>query len=349
MESASWLCADELARERLLDMERRLERPRARSLGVLAVALLACGFWQGWWWLVPLALAAGGFHLADRRLVRSARPEVWIAAAWVIAQLAIAISAALTGGANSPALPWLVLPVVTLSARFDRRGLVAGGAFTIALMLAVALGVDAAAVAAEPQLLVYPLALLVGVAILSSALMDSDLQHRSQAVLDGLTGMLNRTALGARAQELAYQSQLSGEPVGVIIADLDRFKQVNDVYGHARGDDVLRDVAYVLRKQLRAFDLVYRLGGEEFVVLLPGADEDHAAEVADRLRESISAAPIAGLPITMSFGVAASTRGGPFAYDAVFARADAALYAAKRAGRDRVRRGDGGPALAEAA
>jgi len=99
----------------------------------------------------------------------------------------------------------------------------------------------------------------------------------------------------------------------------------------------------VLRKQLRAFDLAYRLGGEEFLILLPGAGLDSAEELAERLRTAISDEPLAGqVRVTMSFGVAASQRGGRFDYEAIFAEADAALYEAKDSGRDRVRRAEPG-------
>ena len=162
------------------------------------------------------------------------------------------------------------------------------------------------------------------------------MEHRNEAVIDQLTGMLNRNALDSRTQELTQQSQLSGEPIGIIVGDIDRFKAINDSRGHAIGDAVLAEVAYVLRKQLRAFDLTYRLGGEEFLVLLPGADLRQTALLAERLRLDVAAATFSGQQVTMSFGVGASTRGETFDYSGVFATADAALYEAKRSGRDRV-------------
>ena len=137
-----------------------------------------------------------------------------------------------------------------------------------------------------------PLGLLAAVAILSTALMRSDLEHRTESVLDGLTGMLNRRALSARIDELDEQARLTGEPVGVVIGDLDHFKLVNDEHGHARGDAVLVDVAYALRKQLRAFDLAYRVGGEEFLVLLPGATLAETEALAERLRAAVADAPV---------------------------------------------------------
>jgi len=167
--------------------------------------------------------------------------------------------------------------------------------------------------------------------------MRSDMEHRNEAVVDPLTGMLNRKALSARVPELTQQSRISGAPIGVIVGDVDNFKRINDSLGHATGDTVLRDVAYVLRKQLRAFDLTYRLGGEEFLVLLPGADVRETEARAERLRRAVGSVPMAaGVRLTMSFGVSASPPQSEFDYDAVFSAADAALYEAKRAGRDRV-------------
>jgi diguanylate cyclase (GGDEF)-like protein len=167
--------------------------------------------------------------------------------------------------------------------------------------------------------------------------MQSDIQHRSDAVIDQLTGMLNRKALAVRVRELAQQSEVTGEPVGVIVGDLDHFKQINDSHGHAAGDVVLKEVAYLLRKQLRAFDLAYRLGGEEFLILVPGSDLQRTAELAERLREGVADDPVSdGLWVTMSLGVGASGHEERFDYATVFSVADEALYQAKREGRNRV-------------
>jgi diguanylate cyclase (GGDEF)-like protein len=153
---------------------------------------------------------------------------------------------------------------------------------------------------------IAPIALMIAVAMFQTVLMRSDVKHRADAVIDPLTGMLNRTALGRRAEELAQQSQITRQPIGLIAGDIDHFKQINDSHGHAAGDAVLRDVAHELRTTLRAFDLFYRTGGEEFLVLLPGADLAHATELAEALRAAVARAPLGGHDVTMSFGVAAS-------------------------------------------
>jgi diguanylate cyclase (GGDEF)-like protein len=324
-------------RARMLDMERRIAPVRAAAMGSLGLALIACGPWLGWWTLAPLAFAALGFRIVEPRLEALARPEYALFTAWAATEVAIAVSVALSGGTRTPTMAWFAIPVVTLSSRFSLRGVVAGVSFTLALLVTVAFSTAAGAVLHDPTALIAPAVMVVAVAMLSTALMRSDFEHRSEAVVDPLTGMLNRNALASRVAELAQQSELSGEPIGLILADLDHFKQVNDSLGHATGDAVLTDVAYVLRKQLRAFDLAYRLGGEEFLVLLPGADGYRTRELAEELREAVSAGAVGGgVEVTVSLGVSASRRGEAFDYSAVFAEADAALYEAKRSGRDRV-------------
>jgi diguanylate cyclase (GGDEF)-like protein len=331
----------------MLDMEERVRPVRQRALAILAVALVAAGPWLGWWpalFLIPAALCFGA---ADALMPRMQRPELLMFGAWIGSGLVIGGAVALSGGPSQPTLAWLAIPVITLSSRFPMRGVVVGVIINIAILLVVAFGVDANEIVENPVLVIAPVALLLCVAVLSTPLMRSDIQHRSDAVIDPLTGMLNRNALGTRVAELAQQSHLTGESIGIIVGDLDHFKAINDTRGHSVGDVALKEVAYQLRKQLRAFDLAYRLGGEEFQILLPGSDLDQSAALAEQLREGIASNDVAGgLQVTMSFGVGASLRGEPFDYPEVFKSADAALYRAKRSGRDRVCLSDEAPAAA---
>jgi diguanylate cyclase (GGDEF)-like protein len=321
----------------MLDMEERVRPVRQRALAILAVALVAAGPWLGWWpalFLIPAALC---FGTADLFMPRVARPELLMFGAWIGSGLVIGGAVALCGGPSQPTLSWLAIPVITLSSRFPMRGVVVGVIINILILLVVAFGVDAAEVINDPVLVIAPVALLLCVAVLSTPLMRSDIQHRSDAVIDQLTGMLNRKALSTRVDELAQQSALTGESVGIIIGDLDHFKQINDTRGHSIGDVVLREVAYQVRKQLRAFDLAYRLGGEEFLILLPGSDLAQSAELAEQLRQVVAENRVAGgVTVTMSFGVGASRNGEAFDYTRVFKNADAALYRAKGNGRDQV-------------
>jgi diguanylate cyclase (GGDEF)-like protein len=333
----TWLVNNEAERGRMLDMDARLAPVRRQALAVLAIALVASGPWFGWWSLLPLVVALVAFAAAERWTDRLARPEYAIFGAWVLTQVTIAGAVALSTGPVGVAMAWMALPVVTLSARFSMKGVVIGVGITLALMLAVGFGVHADRIIDSPPLLLMPSALVIGLAMLSTALMRSDMEHRNEAVVDPLTGMLNRKALSVRVAELTQQARLSGAPVGVIVCDVDNFKRINDSLGHSTGDAVLRDIAYVLRKQLRAYDLTYRLGGEEFLVLLPGSDLRETEARAERLRRAVAAVQmVAGARVTMSFGVSASLPQNEFDYDAVFCAADAALYEAKRGGRDRV-------------
>lgn len=332
----SWLCPAEADRSRLLDMERRIKPVRVAAMGVLGAALIASGPWVGWWPVPVLLVSLTVFALVDRGIEQAPQPEYRMAAGWALSQLLIAGSIVLSGGQGSPALAWLAIPVVTLSARFSDRGVAAGLTLTIGLLLAVTLGVDHAAVMEDPSNLFFALATIGAVGILSTPLMISDQAHRSDAQIDALTGLLNRHALDVRLAELEQQAAGGEVTVGVVVAELDHFKSVNDEHGHTAGDAVLRCAADRLRAQGRAFELIYRIGGEEFLVLLPGASLEDTVAHAELLREAIAAEPVAGLPVTMSCGVSVSHAGG-FEFQRVFSRADSALYDAKQAGRNQVR------------
>jgi diguanylate cyclase (GGDEF)-like protein len=326
----------QLRDERLRDMEERLVRFRRRAFSVLGLALIASGPWIGYWFLIPLAGALVAFGVANRGVRTSAHPYRWAAAGWATAPLMIAVSVVLTGAADSPALCWFALPVATLGARFDSAGVRLGVLYTVALLLLTTVAIEPATVAAYPPLLGAPLALILALAMLTDATAQSDRDHRRDAVIDPLTGLLNRSALAQRVTELEQQARVGhGGTLGVLVGDIDHFKRINDELGHQAGDAVLTQVAYEMRKALRAFDLIYRVGGEEFVVLLPGADLEAAEEVGERLRLAVAGTAADGRGVTMSWGAAISD--GPLSFAATYARADAELYAAKRAGRNRTR------------
>ena len=162
---------------------------------------------------------------------------------------------------------------------------------------------------------------------------------RRQATTDPLTGLNNRRQFLALAQQQIRRSRRTKEPLAVLIADLDRFKRINDRRGHGAGDEVLCKAAEVLRGVLRESDINCRWGGEEFGALLVGADRKAAVEVAERLREAWERVdvPFEGqiIHFTGSVGVA-TLRRNSFNLDRAFQRADRALYRAKEAGRNRV-------------
>lgn len=160
-----------------------------------------------------------------------------------------------------------------------------------------------------------------------------------QALIDGLTGLANRRASSDALHAETARAERLETPLSVVLADLDGFKDVNDAYGHAAGDEVLRVFAEVLRETLRESDVAGRWGGEEFVLLLPGADEEGAAQLAERVRAGLAERRIPGAPdlrVTASFGVAEYTPGS--GTERLLAAADGALYRAKHGGKDRVER-----------
>ena len=162
--------------------------------------------------------------------------------------------------------------------------------------------------------------------------------HKSAALTDPLTGLFNRRGLVEAARELAEKhARKAGKPVAMLAFDLDHFKSVNDRFGHALGDDVIKLFASTASSSLRLTDFVVRLGGEEFAAIMPGTLEDGMV-VAERIRAAFEAAgrTVSGryVGVTVSVGVAAHETAANI--DALLARADAALYAAKANGRNRV-------------
>ncbi len=161
------------------------------------------------------------------------------------------------------------------------------------------------------------------------------------AITDALTGLHNRRYMESHLATLVEQAHARGKPLTVLVLDIDFFKAVNDTHGHDAGDDVLREFAVRLKKSIRGIDLACRLGGEEFVVVMPDTDMAVATMVAERLRRRIAADPFPiargerKVEVTISIGLAALT-GADDGAASVLKRADLALYRAKRDGRNRV-------------
>ncbi len=164
---------------------------------------------------------------------------------------------------------------------------------------------------------------------------------RRMATEDPMTGTMNRRAFFPLLESLFEQARRHGTPLTVLMADIDRFKSINDIYGHAAGDRVIQGFASILKRCVRQNDIICRYGGEEFCIALPGADADLAAAIAERLRAA-AAAELGGCialgdapMVTASFGIAQMTESAPHAPHLVD-QADQGLYRAKRTGRNRV-------------
>jgi two-component system cell cycle response regulator len=161
------------------------------------------------------------------------------------------------------------------------------------------------------------------------------------ALIDPLTGLYNRRYAVPHLARLAEQAAAARRPLAVLLADIDRFKRVNDRHGHGAGDAVLQHLAQVLRAGLQPPDLLARWGGEEFLLALPGCSGAEALARAEALRAGVAARPVplpggAAVTVTLSLGLALPPPGAPVQPRELLDRADRALYAAKAAGRDRV-------------
>jgi diguanylate cyclase (GGDEF)-like protein len=339
--TGNWLVRDDVQRRQLLELNRSL-RDKAKAaflIGFLVGGLSAIQY--GWQILVPPAVMAVIYVLIEHNIERFRHPEYALGLGWIGLQTSFLLSGLLANAPMIFAAPLLLVLVIGSSAVFPPRGVVIGVGLTICIMFAVGFAEDPHLILGAPGTLAFALALLITVGMLGAAIGRSTIEYRDLGIVDQLTGLFNRGALLSRVAELTHRSARERAPVALVVADVDHFKMINDSYGHATGDVVLREIGYRVRKNLRAFESAYRIGGEEFVILLEDVDWRHAESVALRLRDAIRETPIAGVATTVSFGIAATTAGEAFDYDALFKSADAALYAAKRAGGDNVFGGEG--------
>jgi diguanylate cyclase (GGDEF)-like protein len=334
--TGNWLVSDDLQRRQLLELNRRL-REKAKPIFAIGFAVGGASAVQyGWQILLPPAVMAVIYILLEHHIERFSHPEYMLGAGWMGLQTSFLLSGLLANAPMVFAAPLLLLLLVGSSAVFPPRGVVVGVVTTSVIILVVGFAEDAQLVLSAPGVLLFDLATVAVVGMLGATIGRSTIDYRDFAIVDQLTGLFNRGALVARAAELAHRNPQGGSPVAVIVADIDRFKAINDSYGHATGDAVLQQIGERVRANLRAFESAYRIGGEELVVLLDEVDWKHAEHVALRLREAVRSTPLAGVDVTVSLGIAATAPGEAFDYDTVFRRADAALYEAKRSGGDQV-------------
>lgn len=180
--------------------------------------------------------------------------------------------------------------------------------------------------------------MFVGMDLTARKAMEARL--REMATIDPLTGVANRRHFLDKAEAEVQRARRYGHPLSLVLIDLDHFKRVNDTHGHHVGDEALQHLCRVLGGLLRDVDLLGRIGGEEFAALLPETDLERAGQVAERMRAGLEAAPLehpqaGSVRLTLSAGVAGLAPGAE-TIDAVLQKADAAMYAAKSAGRNRV-------------
>ncbi len=175
-ERTTWLCPTPLHRARLLEMEGKLGRPRALMYGSLALAFLAAIPWIGWWPIGLIGIAVLAYTPLASRIGTAARPEYLIAATVINAQILLGLGIALTGGPHSPAIPILLLPLITLPARFTSRGVYAGLAITVVILLAATVGVDPHGFVEDPTFVLSGLAIAVGLTAFAVTLMAVEME-----------------------------------------------------------------------------------------------------------------------------------------------------------------------------
>jgi diguanylate cyclase (GGDEF)-like protein len=168
-------------------------------------------------------------------------------------------------------------------------------------------------------------------------------QLQVKAATDGLTGVWNRAAILEFLEREFARSARQGNPVAVVLADLDQFKRINDTHGHLTGDAVLREAAHRMHSSIRRYDALGRYGGEEFMLVLTDCDESQAMMIAERTRSKVATDPIDTpselIPVTASLGVAVCNEAKGVAPSRVIDAADRALYRAKESGRNRTELG----------
>jgi len=331
-----------LERDHLRVMWDALRGPRiARKLNLAMLAAAVAGtYWLGWGPALLALLAAIVLDPAVRTNkalsvgVRGREMGLFWESVFCMVILSLAIATAKVEALYL--LPLMIVPAFPSIVGYRALGAVITAVIASVLVVVTGCVTAWSTVVENPLIVSLPIGFIGTVAAVGMALVRSTMENAAAASIDPLTGALNRGALEARVAELARIDASAYEPVTLIVADLDHFKQINDTYGHDAGDEVLVDVARRMQKELRLVDVLYRVGGEEFVVLLPRTGRPEAERIAERLREAISEHPCGGRPLTVSLGISSSELDDEFDYAPAFDRADAALLEAKEHGRNRV-------------
>ncbi|MBD2842254.1 GGDEF domain-containing protein [Erythrobacter rubeus] len=180
--------------------------------------------------------------------------------------------------------------------------------------------------------------LVLALTLIAASIQDEFRNQRTEMEIDPLSGLLSRQSFETKVEEVLAAGVEEDTKAALIIADIDHFKNVNDIWGHQTGDRAIAEFGALIAREIRYYDLAGRIGGEEFCILIRNADTEAALGLAERLRRKLSATQIEGMSdnvrLTASFG--ATHRKGAESYKSMFTRADKALYVAKDTGRDRV-------------
>jgi diguanylate cyclase len=337
-------------RDEGLAFARRMHLPRTLGLGLGFFCVASVLYQNGANPVTWAALALNGFlwpHVALLLAKRSRDPYR--------AELRNLVADSGAGGVWVALMGFNLLPSALLVTMLSMDKISAGGVRLFVRALAVQVAACVAAVlafgfdfrpettmlnvvASLPLLVAYPIAVGIATYRLTRRVRDQNRMLAELSRTDGLSGLLNRISWEQIVYVEMARCRRSHRPASLLMIDVDHFKQINDRYGHPAGDQVIRNVAAIVGRTVRASDISGRYGGEEFAVVLPETDVEGAAVIAERIRKRIEAAtmePAAGIRCTVSIGIAAAQPdiedGGDW-----IARADRALYEAKRLGRNLV-------------
>lgn len=340
--------AQDTVREHQRSMVRLAYRHSLATAVLAPLAAIVRGPWFGWWHPVPIIVGGIVLRPLMRTWYRARNPALVVICISLLSNVLTPISQALATSPAFFALPMIALTGLSASASLGRRGgLIVWTGASLCVPASVLL-VQPAAIT-DPGVVLVPWLLITFTHLLGHRTGRAMLATRREVLVDPLTGVLNRLALDARIPAFEFGAGRSLDGSTVLVCDLDNFKSINDTYGHAFGDQALRAVATAICSELRPADGLYRVGGDEFVVLLDATGADAASALGERIRSVVAATPLGAIPVTISIGTATHAGAGHCDYQRLFERADAALYSAKRSGRNRVVTGESAPARPAAA
>jgi len=276
------------------------------------------------------------FAQADRTLRRL--PDAILTALGVAVLLALAAVTLSTTWHDVPVIDFFLVPVAAIAwlARTRVWGYAAAVIAAALTVWAAMEGVTDAPTAAALVSAGFRLAFYVAVVWLVGQARELIRAHAEEARVDALTGTANARAFREAAELEIERDRRSPRPLSVLYLDVDDFKQVNDSFGHTAGDRLLRSVGHVMTCSVRSTDLVARIGGDEFMVLMPETDRSAAARVASRMREDLGRVELPGArPLRCSIGVATLVT-PPADVDELIHDADELMYTAKQRGKDRI-------------
>lgn len=322
------------ATSRVVEMSDRMYPALVPLYAASGLLMLAAIPFYGWWAGLPPIVDALKAAMA-RKLVSKGHDAEFIYVADQYTSVAMfGVAIFFTGGASSPFFPFLASFAVLFPVLFTGRSLRHSFMFLIAASTLTALG-PAKSVDYESFFRFGTfLCLILIIRVLSVELMNSDLHYRQAASIDGLTRLGNRRLFEATLTELEESLTETNTIAALVLGDIDHFKKINDERGHYGGDRVLQEVARELEAAFRSDDTAFRIGGEEFALIMVGVSPELAQGMTESIRDRIAISQPGEVEVTMSFGVSMYRHGE--SARSWFRRSDAALYDAKRLGRNRV-------------